>query len=132
MPKLEPLQHIDSFRFRHLAEEFVATAVAACNEFKVVLLATSASTSSLHPLLSTCHLFGDQVSLKPPDKNGRKAVRLHSAKVASSADVGLRVDRPDPDEGESFSFGPASRPAQRYSGCHHDRRLPPDGFEGFG
>ncbi|KAI0060488.1 AAA-domain-containing protein [Artomyces pyxidatus] len=82
LDKLLPaeLEHTDSFRSRHLTETFVSLFSAGTahaftpNTSGVVLLAGAESQATLHPLLSTIHLFKQMVHLKPPDKGARKEI----------------------------------------------------------
>ncbi|ETW75050.1 AAA family ATPase, CDC48 subfamily [Heterobasidion irregulare TC 32-1] len=73
------LEHADSFRTRQLTEIFVsmfsnATHDITPNTTGILILATAQSQSSLHPLLSTKHVFKQTVHLKPPGKDARKQI----------------------------------------------------------
>ncbi|ORY80196.1 P-loop containing nucleoside triphosphate hydrolase protein [Leucosporidium creatinivorum] len=68
------VEHADSFPALHLAHTFLATAVPALTSRPVILLATTQSSTSLHPLLSTTHILGETVSLRGPNKTGRRDI----------------------------------------------------------
>ncbi|KAL8286225.1 hypothetical protein RQP46_004713 [Phenoliferia psychrophenolica] len=68
------VEHADSFPALHLAHTFLAAAVPALNARPIILLATTQSSTSLHPLLSTTHMLGETISLRGPSKSGRRDI----------------------------------------------------------
>lgn len=76
---ISSFQHADSFRARHITELFLAVfsssaRSAAQNSRGIVILATTTSTTDLHPLLSSSHIFDEVVNVKSPNKDARKDV----------------------------------------------------------
>ncbi|KAF8273433.1 AAA-domain-containing protein [Lactarius quietus] len=96
------LEHVDSFRTRHLTETFLSIfSSAAAHELApdlsgIVLLATAESQAALHPLLSATHLFKQVVHLKPPDKNARKQIlaQIVQRRLESSRNLEVDAERP--------------------------------------
>ncbi|GAA6051698.1 hypothetical protein JCM3770_001233 [Rhodotorula araucariae] len=80
------VEHADSFATVHLAHTFLALASAALAARPVVLVATTQGTTTLHPLLQSTHLLGENVSLRGPDKTARRDIvgALVDAKEAVS------------------------------------------------
>ena len=95
-------KHADSFRTRHLTETFLSIfSSAAMHEIApdlsgIVLLATAESQATLHPLLSTTHLFKQVVHLKPPDKNARKQILAQIVQRRLESSGNLEVDEEKP------------------------------------
>ncbi|POW20522.1 hypothetical protein PSHT_03431 [Puccinia striiformis] len=68
-------EHIDSFRYRHLAEEFLSIANAATKDKLVILVATCSSSASIHKLLrSETHIFSETLELKGLSRASRREV----------------------------------------------------------
>ncbi|KAM0755823.1 AAA-domain-containing protein [Meredithblackwellia eburnea MCA 4105] len=80
------VEHADSFPAQHLTHTFLHACVPALNAHPVIILATSQSSASLHPLLSTTHLLGETVNLRGPSKTARRDIisSLVKRKVESS------------------------------------------------
>lgn len=73
--KLSSHKHIDSFRYRHLAEEFLSVAKAATKGKLVVLVSTCSSSVSIHNLLrSETHIFSETLDLKGLSRTSRREV----------------------------------------------------------
>ncbi|BGP44588.1 Peroxisome biosynthesis protein pex1 [Rhodotorula kratochvilovae] len=68
------VEHADSFATVHLAHTFLALASAALAARPVVLVATAQGTTTLHPLLQSTHLLGENVQLRGPDKTARRDI----------------------------------------------------------
>lgn len=83
-PAVLTVQHADSFPTLHLTHTFLSTALPALASRPIILIATAISTASLHPLLSTTHLLGENVSLRGPGKSGRRDVRGSSSDLSDS------------------------------------------------
>ncbi len=95
-------KHADSFRTRHITETFLSIfSSAAAHELAsdlsgLILLATAESQASLHPLLSTTHLFKQVLHLKPPDKNARKQILAQIVQRRLETSKNLKVDAERP------------------------------------
>ncbi|TFK74567.1 AAA-domain-containing protein [Pluteus cervinus] len=96
LDKLVPaeVEHADSFRSRHLAELirylFSFNARPEAPDMRgILLIATAASSTSLHPLVTNAHIFRETVSVKPPDKNARKEIlqKIVNQRLESSKDI---------------------------------------------
>lgn len=81
LDKLIPteVEHSDSFRSRHLAEIFLnifssSARSTSRNMSGVVVLATAAATTSLHPFVNASHLFHQTIDLKPPTRDARRDI----------------------------------------------------------
>ncbi|KAF5386195.1 hypothetical protein D9615_002287 [Tricholomella constricta] len=77
--EVEFMQHADSFRTRHITEIFLSlysssARAAIPNSRGTLLLATAASTASLHPLVSTAHVFQEVINVKPPNNDARRDI----------------------------------------------------------
>ncbi|KAI8997534.1 P-loop containing nucleoside triphosphate hydrolase protein [Pilobolus umbonatus] len=68
------VEHADSTRSRHLAEQFVRTAQIACHRHPIMILATSQQQQSIHPALVTHHIFSELCHLQPPNRDERKEI----------------------------------------------------------
>ncbi|KAF5351610.1 hypothetical protein D9756_007497 [Leucocoprinus leucothites] len=73
------VEHADSFRSRQLTEVFLsiyssAARTAAANCYGIIMIATAASTTSIHPLLNSMHLFKEVVHVQPPNKDARRDI----------------------------------------------------------
>ncbi|GAA5844698.1 hypothetical protein JCM11251_007352 [Rhodosporidiobolus azoricus] len=81
------VEHADSFPALHLAQTFLSIAQSALASRPVVLIATAQGSTNLHPLLSITHVLGETVSLRGPNKTGRRDIlsSLIAAKTASSS-----------------------------------------------
>ncbi|EGO02902.1 hypothetical protein SERLA73DRAFT_102940 [Serpula lacrymans var. lacrymans S7.3] len=95
------VENVDSFRTRHITELFIAlfssSARQASQNFKAILmLATVESRSSLHPLLSTKHIFQEVVDVKPPNRDARKDIisRVIERRLAAAPSLKLSPDSP--------------------------------------
>ncbi|KDE09691.1 hypothetical protein MVLG_00095 [Microbotryum lychnidis-dioicae p1A1 Lamole] len=88
------VEHADSFPALHLAHTFLSLAMPALSSRPIILIATAQSSTSLHPLLTTTHLLGETISLKGPNKAGRKDIvkALVSAKAATTGLVTSSLD----------------------------------------
>lgn len=72
-------QHAESFRTRQLTELFLSyysssTTATPRNARGIVVIGTSASQASLHPLLARLHVFSDMMNILPPNMDARKEV----------------------------------------------------------
>ncbi|CBQ68793.1 probable PEX1-peroxisomal assembly protein-peroxin [Sporisorium reilianum SRZ2] len=68
------MEHVDSQRSRQLAEAFVARVRDCVKSFGVFVVATAQSSTSIHSLLNSSHLWLDNLQLKPPGKEGRREI----------------------------------------------------------
>ena len=68
------MEHVDSQRSRQLAEAFVARVRDCVKSFGVFVVATAQSSTSIHSLLNSSHLWLDNLQLKPPSKEGRRDI----------------------------------------------------------
>lgn len=68
------MEHVDSQRSRQLAEAFVARVKDCVKSFGVFVVATAQSSTSIHSLLNSSHLWLDNLQLKPPGKEGRREI----------------------------------------------------------
>ncbi|CAG8433869.1 7006_t:CDS:10 [Diversispora eburnea] len=73
LDKLIPaeVEHVDSFRFRQLAECFFHVASKMLKKHRITILATAQQSSSIHSFLTTSHLFSEIAQLNPPTKTER-------------------------------------------------------------
>ncbi|PLW11120.1 hypothetical protein PCANC_23630 [Puccinia coronata f. sp. avenae] len=86
-------EHIDSFRYRHLAEEFLSIANAATKDKMVILVATSSSSVSIHNLLrSETHIFSETLELKGLSRASRREILTELIKL-KAAKSGLDISR---------------------------------------
>ncbi|KAI0310136.1 P-loop containing nucleoside triphosphate hydrolase protein [Amylostereum chailletii] len=90
------VEHADSFRARHIAENFVDVFVRGSSAPGVVVIATASSQAALHTVLSTLHMFKKVVALKPPDKNARKEILEHVIKNRIQKAEAMSLDHKDP------------------------------------
>ncbi|CAG8643526.1 36497_t:CDS:10, partial [Racocetra persica] len=65
------VEHVDSFRFRQLAECFFHIASKMLKRHRITILATAQQKSSIHSFLTTSHLFSEIAQLNPPTKTER-------------------------------------------------------------
>ncbi|KAF0467794.1 AAA-domain-containing protein [Gigaspora margarita] len=65
------VEHVDSFRFRQLAECFFHIASKMLKRHRITILATAQQKSSIHSFLTTSHLFSEIAQLNPPTKSER-------------------------------------------------------------
>ncbi|TKY89111.1 hypothetical protein EX895_001642 [Sporisorium graminicola] len=86
------MEHVDSQRSRQLAEAFVARVRDCVKRFGVFVVATAQSSTSIHSLLNSSHLWLDNLQLKPPGKQGRREIldflvgkKLRNANSAAGA-----------------------------------------------
>jgi len=78
-------EHIDSFRYRHLAEEFLSIAKAATKGKLVVLVSTCSSSVSIHNLLrSETHIFSETLDLKGLSRTSRREILTELIKLKAS------------------------------------------------
>ncbi|KAF8706842.1 AAA protein, partial [Rhizoctonia solani] len=79
------VEHADSSRARHLAEQFLDV-FAESPAPGVALLATCQGPAALHPLLTTSHVFSHKVQLRAPDKAARRDIisRIVNRRLATS------------------------------------------------
>ncbi|KZP11758.1 AAA-domain-containing protein [Athelia psychrophila] len=101
------LEHADSFRTRHVTELFVALYSAAArsaapNARGIVVVGTAQGQASLHPLLSSAHVFSEIPTLSGADFGAAQVdfvplslrdVKLQKSDVAWSDIGGLRETR---------------------------------------
>ncbi|KAG9051589.1 Peroxisome biosynthesis protein pex1 [Tulasnella sp. UAMH 9824] len=89
------VEHADSTRTKQIAEVFVSVFAPSRAPAGVAILATCQSQSTLHPLLSSSHLFSSRLVLKAPNKDARRDIlgRLIEDKLASS-DMSQDPDNP--------------------------------------
>ncbi|MBW0464686.1 hypothetical protein O181_004401 [Austropuccinia psidii MF-1] len=90
LDKLFPAQaeHIDSFRYRHLTEEFLSICNTAIKDRLVILIGTCSSSASIHNLLaSETHFFAETLLLKGLSRNSRQEIlaALIEAKAIKSS-----------------------------------------------
>ncbi|KZP02539.1 PEX-1N-domain-containing protein [Athelia psychrophila] len=88
------LEHADSFRTRHVTELFVAlysaaARAAAPNARGIVVVGTAQGQASLHPLLSSAHVFSEIVRVKPPNKDARRDImaRIVERRLEMAPDI---------------------------------------------
>ncbi|KZP06528.1 AAA-domain-containing protein [Athelia psychrophila] len=88
------LEHADSFRTRHLTSLFVAlysaaARAAAPNARGIVVIGTAQGQASLHPLLSSAHVFSEIVRVKPPNKDARRDImaRIVERRLEMAPDI---------------------------------------------
>ena len=72
------LEHADSTRSRQIAEIFIHIARPALYRRPITILASAPSSESLHSVLTNGFIFRETVTLKAPDKEGRRVI-LESA-----------------------------------------------------
>ena len=72
------LEHADSSRSRQIAEIFLHIARPAIYRYPITLLASAASSESLHSVLTNGFIFRETLTLKAPDKEARR-ILLESA-----------------------------------------------------
>ncbi|KAI9609469.1 hypothetical protein H4Q26_007425 [Puccinia striiformis f. sp. tritici PST-130] len=90
-------EHIDSFRYRHLAEEFLSIANAATKDKLVILVATCSSSASIHKLLrSETHIFSETLELKGLSRASRREIITELIKLKAKKS-GLDISRIKPD-----------------------------------
>lgn len=90
-------EHVDSFRHRHFAEEFLSTANAATKDKLVIVIATCSSSATIHDLLrSGTHLFAETLELKGLSRQSRKEILDELIKL-KAAKSGLDVSRIKPE-----------------------------------
>ncbi|KIO34778.1 hypothetical protein M407DRAFT_16729 [Tulasnella calospora MUT 4182] len=80
------VEHADSTRAKQIAEVFVSVFAPPRAPTGVAILATCQSQSTLHPLLSSSHIFSSRLALKAPNKDARRDIlaRLIEDRLASS------------------------------------------------
>ncbi|OAV94610.1 hypothetical protein PTTG_03819 [Puccinia triticina 1-1 BBBD Race 1] len=90
-------EHIDSFRYRHLAEEFLSIANAATKDKLVILVSTCSSSVSIHNLLrSETHIFSETLELKGLSRANRREILTELIKLKAGKS-GLEISRIKPD-----------------------------------
>ncbi|KAA1119272.1 Peroxisome biosynthesis protein pex1 [Puccinia graminis f. sp. tritici] len=90
-------EHIDSFRYRHLAEEFLSIAKAATKDKLVILVSTCSSSVSIHNLLrSETHIFSEVLELKGLSRTSRREILTELIEI-KAAKSGLDISRIKPD-----------------------------------
>ncbi|SCZ90288.1 BZ3500_MvSof-1268-A1-R1_Chr1-3g01895 [Microbotryum saponariae] len=90
------VEHADSFPALHLAHTFLSLATPALSSRPIVLIATAQSSTSLHPLLTTTHLLGETISLRGPNKAGRKDVSILSYSATLTETTRIDLTPPSP------------------------------------
>ncbi|TFK44456.1 P-loop containing nucleoside triphosphate hydrolase protein [Crucibulum laeve] len=95
------VEHADSFRSRHLTEIFVSifsasSRTASLNSRGIVLIATASSSSALHPLLNSTHIFKEVIHVKPPNKDARRDIlsRIMKDRLDIATDISQDLDDP--------------------------------------
>ncbi|KAF8895717.1 P-loop containing nucleoside triphosphate hydrolase protein [Gymnopilus junonius] len=95
------VEHADSFRSRHLTEIFLnifgsSARTAPFNFRGIIILATAESTSSIHPLINTAHVFKEVVHVTPPNKEARRDIlsRLVHERLKIAKDITQDPDTP--------------------------------------
>ncbi|CAG8648273.1 4579_t:CDS:10, partial [Paraglomus occultum] len=68
------VEHMDSFRFRQLAECFYQIASRMTKRHRIAIFATVQQQTSVHSYLTVSHLFSEIVHLHPPTKMERKEI----------------------------------------------------------
>jgi peroxin-1 len=82
------LEHADSSRSRHIAEVFLHIARPVMYRHRITIVASAASSESLHAVLMTGFIFRETVTLKAPDKEARREI----LETAMEEIGGLRVE----------------------------------------
>lgn len=67
-------EHMDSSRYRQIAELFCDMAREAMHKHELIVIATSQNQQSLNASLSENHLFDETVNLLPPTKKQRREI----------------------------------------------------------
>ncbi|KAF9453962.1 AAA-domain-containing protein [Macrolepiota fuliginosa MF-IS2] len=95
------VEHADSFRSRQLTEVFLSTyssaaRTAAANCYGIIMIATAASTSSIHSLLNNMHLFKEVVHVQPPNKDARRDIlsRITQSTLETAKDITIDSENP--------------------------------------
>ncbi|KIM45052.1 hypothetical protein M413DRAFT_441700 [Hebeloma cylindrosporum] len=95
------VEHADSFRSRHLTEIFLDTfsstaRSAGLNSRGILLIATSDSTASLHPLINSAHVFKEVVHVTAPNKDARRDIlsRLVLDRLKIAKDITMNPESP--------------------------------------
>ncbi|KAH7908843.1 P-loop containing nucleoside triphosphate hydrolase protein [Hygrophoropsis aurantiaca] len=111
LDKLIPpeVEHADSFRTRHIAELFVMfyarTARLAPPNFRgIVMLATAASSTGVHPLLNVKHVFQEEVSIAAPGRAIRKEILEALVNQRLTIAPKLRIDDDSPPNYSTISL----------------------------
>ncbi|KAG9019479.1 Peroxisome biosynthesis protein pex1 [Tulasnella sp. 427] len=80
------VEHADSTRAKQVAEVFVSIFSPSRAPTGVAIIATCQSQSTLHPLLSSSHIFSQRIALKAPGKDARRDIlsRLMEDRITSS------------------------------------------------
>ncbi|CAG8444884.1 8505_t:CDS:10 [Ambispora leptoticha] len=73
------VEHMDSFRFRQLAEIFFQIANKMQKRHRIAMLATSQQQTSVHSFLTTSHLLSEIAHLNPPTKVERRDATMMSS-----------------------------------------------------
>nr|CAG8452949.1 8322_t:CDS:10 [Entrophospora candida] len=68
------VEHVDSFRFRQIAECFFQIASKMIKRHQISIFATAQQQESVHKLLITTHLFSEIKLLNPPTKIERRDI----------------------------------------------------------
>ncbi|KAK1229140.1 Peroxisome biosynthesis protein pex1 [Marasmius sp. AFHP31] len=94
-------EHANSFRTRHITELFLSTFSStlrsnAPNSRGIILLATAPSAASLHPLISTAHIFEEVITVTPPNKDARRDILTRITQNHLKAAKELRQDAEAP------------------------------------
>ncbi|KAF0407555.1 AAA-domain-containing protein [Gigaspora margarita] len=85
------VEHVDSFRFRQLAECFFHIASKMLKRHRITILATAQQKSSIHSFLTTSHLFSEIAQVNPPTKLERLS-NVDLLSVASECEGYLAAD----------------------------------------
>ncbi|KXN87354.1 Peroxisome biosynthesis protein PAS1 [Leucoagaricus sp. SymC.cos] len=95
------VEHADSFRSRQLTEIFLAifspsSRTAAMNCHGIIMIATAASTASVHHLLNSMHVFKEVVHVQPPNKDARRDIlsRIVQNTLETAKDIKVDPDTP--------------------------------------
>jgi peroxin-1 len=69
------MEHMDSFRYRQLAEVFIDTFKRSLAKYpRISVLATGSQSQSIHPLLLSSHIFTHTFHITPPGKPERETI----------------------------------------------------------
>lgn len=100
---------------------------ASLNSRGIILIGTAESTTALHPLLSSLHLFAEVVHVKPPNKDARRDV---SSFMSGCSEPSKYFSIPDPGQDRTRTTGNCTGYTSRlriaielYRSGHNDGRI---------